>query len=646
MKKNIKQTFQIFTLIFIVIGFYSFVNISNVRCTYTNKVYASDIYNTSNTVQVENQIIVYTCPSNSKTVVGFVKNQQIKILSQENSYYYIEYTFLGILKRGYVEQNSLPCNLQIPIADYSRTKQVLYLNKSTSVYDGPSDAYTRLDKINGQKVFLLNEENNWCFIEYTFSGKIKRGYINSNSIIMNSSTNSLPAPVDLSSLDPKIKTLFSTARSEIGFIGSGKNGNITKYGLWYGVDDIPWSTTFLSWVADRSNLQDVIPKAESYSDSLNWFKSRHLWENTPKVGAIVFFKDKDVDYAGIVEAINNDDTITILIGGYPVSNSKQVTRITIKSKNNLIAGYGYPQYSLSGLGYSQQNGQATIYSGPSDQYSQTGTIDNEMVKLLNKEGDFFFIEYNNSGVKSRGYISSSYVPTDSKIATVDYTNNKKSAQVTALTTVYEGPSKDYATNGFIENQQVTILNKEDNWYLIEYTTANVKKRGYAAVDNIKILVISSTNTTKKLNAPRSNSGGTTDIGNYVYKFTDAIITSYDHSGCGAAGENYYCDGSGKIVAAHNMRAGTVIYIPDLKYINSTGIFTVGDTGGPFFDFDINTNQDVDKGPHDVYVLSWGDGPMMQSFDAAKQEQIRYGQWNRFKSMYENYKFQTENFTQP
>lgn len=645
MKKNIKQAIQIFVLTFLATGLYSFVNVANTGWASTAKVYASDKYSTSNTVQVEKQTIVYSCPSSSGAIVGFVKDQQIKILDQDNSYYHVEYTYLGMLYRGYIEKDCLSCNLQIPTSDYSRNRQVLYLNKSTNVYNGPSDTYKQSDRINGREVFLLNKEDNWCFIEYDFSSKPKRGYIKSDYIIMSSSTSSLPTPVDSTSLDSRIKTLFSTARSEIGFIGSGTNGNITKYGLWYGVDDIPWSATFISWVADQSNLQDVMPKTGSYSDTLDWFKNRHLWGDTPKIGAIVFFNDNGIDYVGIIEAINKDDTVTVLVGGYPVSNTKQVTRINIKIKNKLIAGYGYPQYLLSGLGYSLENGNANTYSGPSNQYSQMGTINNEMVKILNKEDNSFLIEYNVSGIKSRGYIDSSYVSTNSEITTVDYTNSKKLAQATALTTVYNGPSKDYTTNGFIENQQVTILNKEDNWYLIEYNTANIKKRGYVAVDYIKeIPPPNTTNTLKKSNS--TSDGGTTDIGNYVFKFTDAIITSYDQNGYGAGGENYYCDGSGKIVSAHNMRAGTVIYIPDLKYINSTGIFTVGDTGGPFFDFDINTNQNIDKGPHDVYVLSWGDGSMMQSFDDAKQEQIRYGQWNRFKSMYENYKFQTENFTQP
>ncbi|MBI6874340.1 SH3 domain-containing protein [Clostridium aciditolerans] len=657
MDKNAKQAIQSLVLTCVALSLYYFSSILNVTCLPTNKVYASseindNIYsnptilcqdslsNESNIIQVKKQIPVYSSPSNLKAFIGFIQDQQVKILNREDSFYYIEYNSGDSICRGYIQEKYLALNLQIPKADYSRSRQSVRLNKSTTIYTGPSDKYTKIDKVNGQDIILLSKESNWYFIEYTYSSNTKRGYITTDSIT-NLSIATPTASTNSTPLDEKMKTLFNTAESEIGFMGSGKDNNTTKYGLWYGVDNIPWSATFISWVSDHSNLKDIIPKTAYCSDSLNWFKSRKLWGDTPKVGAIIFFKNQDIDYMGIVQSLNNDNTITVLVGGYPVNNSKQVTKITMESKDNSIIGYGYPQYSLSGLGYYEESGHAVVYSGPSDQYAQTGQIDNEMVKILNEENNYLFIEYNLSGIKSRGYINSNYVPTDSKITTANY-NDKKLGKATKLITVYKGSSTSYTTDGFIENQEVAILNKEDNWYFIEYTNENIKKRGYVSADYVTIVVPPSKNTIKEGN----NNCETIDGRKYIYKFTNSIITSYDHQGYAAAGENYYCDGSGNIVAAHNMRAGTVIYIPDLKYINSTGIFTVGDTGGPFFDFDINTTQNIDKGSHDVYVLSWGDGPMMQSFEAAKEEQIRYGQWNRFKKMYENYTFQTENFRQP
>mgnify|MGYP007126827607 CR=1 FL=1 len=48
------------------------------------------------------------------------------------------------------------------------------------------------------------------------------------------------------------------------------------------------------------------------------------------------------------------------------------------------------------------------------------------------------------------------------------------------------------------------------------------------------------------------------------------------------------------------------------------------------------------------MLKWGEGPMMQSFESAIQEQKSYGQWGRYQGVYNQYhgQFQTENFRQP
>lgn len=140
-----------------------------------------------------------------------------------------------------------------------------------------------------------------------------------------------------------------------------------------------------------------------------------------------------------------------------------------------------------------------------------------------------------------------------------------------------------------------------------------------------------------------NSKGTIDGKTYVHSFPNAICSYYDVVGRAATGA--YITANGKVCAAHNIPAGTVIYIPSLKYVNGTGEFKVEDTGGPYFDFDINTTENIGKQSRDVYVLSWGTGKMMYNFDAAIQEQISKNKWDPTDPAYANYKgkFVTENF---
>lgn len=144
----------------------------------------------------------------------------------------------------------------------------------------------------------------------------------------------------------------------------------------------------------------------------------------------------------------------------------------------------------------------------------------------------------------------------------------------------------------------------------------------------------------------SNTGaskGTIDGKSYVHSFPKAICTCYSDTGASASGE--YVTANGTVCAAHNLPVGTIVYIPSLKSINGTGEFKVADTGGPYFDFDINTTKSIGKGAHDAYILSWGTGRVMYSFESAIAEQQKLGKWNSLRSAYDNYKgqFVTENF---
>ena len=131
--------------------------------------------------------------------------------------------------------------------------------------------------------------------------------------------------------------------------------------------------------------------------------------------------------------------------------------------------------------------------------------------------------------------------------------------------------------------------------------------------------------------------GSIDGINYVESFPQSVITRYSDGGTFADGTST----SGKYditAAAHGMPIGTKIYIPKLKgVINSDGMFTIRDTGGPFMDFDIfTTNTSISKSLTDVYVVSWGSGKVLYTFEEAIAEQKKLGQWDKFGSAYYNW----------
>ena len=129
--------------------------------------------------------------------------------------------------------------------------------------------------------------------------------------------------------------------------------------------------------------------------------------------------------------------------------------------------------------------------------------------------------------------------------------------------------------------------------------------------------------------------GEVDGKKYVARILGAVCTSYTGGGAGSSGMG--CEYN-KTCASHNLPYGTKVYIPQLAdKTGGNGVYTVTDTGGPFFDFDIYTTTNISKGAYDAYVLEWGSGKISQSFTKSIDEQIKLGQWNKYKSAWNNYK---------
>ena len=102
----------------------------------------------------------------------------------------------------------------------------------------------------------------------------------------------------------------------------------------------------------------------------------------------------------------------------------------------------------------------------------------------------------------------------------------------------------------------------------------------------------------------------------------------------------------KYCASHNLPYGTQVYIPEManKGIGD-GIFTVADTGGHFFDFDLHVPESygskVGKGNFDVYILRFGSGtgkndPVAVSYTWIANNYKKKGQWPKLVSAWNTY----------
>lgn len=197
--------------------------------------------------------------------------------------------------------------------------------------------------------------------------------------------------------------------------------------------------------------------------------------------------------------------------------------------------------------------------------------------------------------------------------------------------VREGPSKEYNIIGcLLENNKVNIIgqNKNTKWYKIEFK----EQFGYVSNKYIFTAIINKVNNSEY-------GDGCEEIDEIIdshkccFKFNNAVLTQYAGEEVGAYGDLIYDNHC----AAHNLPFGTLLYIPILKgVINNTGLFTVMDTGGHGMDFDIFTKKEIGKINSDVYVVSWGKGPIAWSFTEAIEYYINNKKIERYNSAWDLY----------
>ena len=218
------------------------------------------------------------------------------------------------------------------------------------------------------------------------------------------------------------------------------------------------------------------------------------------------------------------------------------------------------------------------------------------------------------------------------------TRNNMFTVRTHHTAIYVGDGKVVEASGYTSG----IPYRKGNWnshaFFIrigELTEAD-KKATTPIKDN------SSSSTKDSTNC--YNEKGTKDGNKYIYKFTKARCTCYGGNASKAASGTKMT--YGKSCAAHNMPYGTKIYIPALKgkFGNSSGIYTVHDTGGYCFDFDLFlASSDSAAGKlmgspmfTTVYVLSWGSGRTAASFTSMVETCNKYYGVGAFHSAWKEY----------
>ena len=148
--------------------------------------------------------------------------------------------------------------------------------------------------------------------------------------------------------------VVATATREVGLIE--RPVNLSKFGVWYGLDGQPWCAMFVSWCFDQAGGADLVAASTSKGFAYcpagaEWYKKRGRWGTEPRVGAVVFFRFSGgpprIHHVGIVTGINPDGSIDTIEGNTSRGaggSQRDGGGVWRRRRKAGVVGYGYPEF--------------------------------------------------------------------------------------------------------------------------------------------------------------------------------------------------------------------------------------------------------------------------------------------------------------
>lgn len=172
-------------------------------------------------------------------------------------------------------------------------------------------------------------------------------------------------------------------KNKIISLAIGQIGNdYTKYCKDMGYNyRIEWCACFISWLAEKLGITDIIPVDMSCNNQISKFKALGVWhtDRNFQSGDIIYY-DWDrlgdlrpADHVGIIEKVAGN-TLTVIEGNNGNYPNDRVRRREISSASSLIFGYARPKYPVK----SSANSSDVNISLPTVRKGDTGNV----VKIL------------------------------------------------------------------------------------------------------------------------------------------------------------------------------------------------------------------------------------------------------------------------
>ena len=141
---------------------------------------------------------------------------------------------------------------------------------------------------------------------------------------------------------------------------------------------IEWCACFISWLAEKLGITDIIPVDMSCNRQISKFKALGVWhtDRNFQTGDILYYdwdNSGDADHVGIIEKVNGM-SLTVIEGNNGNFPNDRVRRRKIASDSSLIFGYARPKYPVTG----SANGSDVNISLPTVRKGDSGNA----VKIL------------------------------------------------------------------------------------------------------------------------------------------------------------------------------------------------------------------------------------------------------------------------
>ena len=116
---------------------------------------------------------------------------------------------------------------------------------------------------------------------------------------------------------------------------------------------IEWCACFISWLAKKLDITNIIPVDMSCNSQISKFKNMGVWhtDRNFQSGDIIYYDwdrlgdSRPADHVGIIEKVNST-ILTVIEGNNGNFPNDRVRRREINSGSSLIFGYARPKYPV------------------------------------------------------------------------------------------------------------------------------------------------------------------------------------------------------------------------------------------------------------------------------------------------------------